>query len=163
MKPREARQTIAVTARMKSADGWQDIAIRNVSVHGMRISVARPPQRGAYIEVRRATQVIVARTMWVQGNEFGVRTQDAIDIPALVNPNATKAEAMLGEIRSERRRLPRPDESARRADNIAQKLRYVAFGAAIMAGAGYAAVTVTQVLTNPIRTITHALEGSTAP
>ncbi|HET9511383.1 MAG TPA: PilZ domain-containing protein [Sphingomonas sp.] len=159
VKPREPRQTIAVTARMKSADGWQDVAIRNVSAHGMRVSVATPPKRGAYIELRRATQVIIARAMWVQGNEFGVRTQDRIDIPALINPNAAKAEAMLEEARSDRRRLPRPEDSARKTHGIVQKLQYAAFGAAVMAGAAYAAVTVSTVLGNPMHAVSRALSG----
>jgi len=147
---------------MKSADGWQDVAIRNVSAHGMRVSVALPPRRGAYIELRRATQVIIGRTMWVQGNDFGVRTQDAIDIPSLVNPNAAKAEAMLGEARSDRRRLPRPEDSAQRASGIVQKLQYAVFGAVLMAGAGYAAMTVSDVLGSPMHAVRDALGGKPA-
>ncbi|WP_367113633.1 PilZ domain-containing protein [uncultured Sphingomonas sp.] len=160
VKKREPRQTIAVTARMKSADGWQDVAIRNVSTHGMRISVALPPKRGAYVELRRATQVIIGRAMWVEGNDFGVRTQDVVDIPSLVNPNATKAEAMLAEIRRDRRRLPRHEDNARKAHSIVQKLQYIACGAAIMAGAGYVATTVTNVLSNPLHAVSDALTGT---
>lgn len=162
MKTREPRQTISVTARMKSADGWQDVAIRNVSAHGMRISVAMPPKRGAYIEVRRASQVIVARAMWVQGNDCGLRTQDVVDIPALVNPNAARAEAVVGAANAERRRGPRPDESAAAARRSSQMFNRLAVGTAILAGAGYAAWTVGEVLSTPFAAVGAALGGGPA-
>lgn len=159
MKPREPRQTIAVTARMKSVDGWQDVAIRNVSIHGMRISVALPPRRGAYVEVRRAAQIIVARTMWVQGNDCGLRTQDSVDIPRLINPNATRAEAVVAAHLSDRRRLPRAEDTVQRAVDRVQVLRRITFGVVILAAAGYAAVTVTNVLSAPMTAVRTALSA----
>ncbi|KQN26483.1 hypothetical protein ASE86_10285 [Sphingomonas sp. Leaf33] len=145
---------------MKSADGWQDVAIRNVSAHGLRISVTLPPSRGAYIELRRATQIIIARAMWVQGTDCGLRTQDVVDIPTLLNPSATRAEAVLEAYHSDRRRLPRPEDGAQRASGMVQRLRYVAFGAVVMAAAICAAMTVTNVLSAPMHAVRDALAGT---
>lgn len=145
---------------MKSADGWQDVAIRNVSAHGMRISVALPPKRGAYIEVRRATQIIVARTMWVQGNDCGLRTQDVVDIHALVNPNAAKAEAVIVAANADRRHAPRAEESAESARRASQLIQQLLLGAAILAGAGYAALTVSETLRTPFAAIGEAMGGA---
>lgn len=145
---------------MKSAAGWQDVAIHNVSAHGMKISVAAPPPRGAYIELRRASQVIVARTIWVQGLECGLRTQDAIDIAALVNPAATRAEAVGREIaQAERRRAPRAGESAARSARFAARFQYAAIAAAILAAAGYATWVVSDTLSRPFDSIGAALGG----
>lgn len=144
---------------MKSADGWQDVAIQNVSAHGMRISVALPPKRGAYIEVRRASQVIVARTMWVQGHDCGLRTQDVVDIPALINPHAAKAEAVIGEAQADRRRAPRADEVGAASERTARGLQFVVFAGAIVLAAGYAAWTVGDVLRRPFAAVTAAMGG----
>ncbi|MFD1788972.1 PilZ domain-containing protein [Sphingomonas floccifaciens] len=159
MKAREPRQTISVTARIKTADGWQDVAIRNVSAHGMRISLAMPPKRGAYIEVRRASQVIVARTMWVQGNDCGLRTQDVVDIPALVNPNAAKAESVIAAANDERRRRPRIDESTETVRRGTQRFMSVVFGLAIVSAAGAVAMIVSDALQSPFAAVRTALGG----
>jgi len=160
VKPREHRRTIQVTARMKSADGWQDAAIRNVSAHGMRISVAMPPKRGAYIEVRRASQVIVARTMWVHGNDCGLRTQDVVDIPTLIDPSSAKAEGVIAAAQADRRAAPRVEDAAAGSQRIAQRLQFVAIGGAIVLAAGYAAWTVGDMLRQPFTAINHALGGT---
>jgi len=159
VKPRETRQTIKVNARMKSADGWQDVAIQNVSAHGMRISVAMPPRRGAYIEVRRASQIIVARAMWVQGNDCGLRTQDQVDIPALINPAAARAEAVIDAAHADRRRQPRADEVAAASERHARSLQFLVLGAAILLAAGCAAWMVGDVLRRPFAAVSAAMGG----
>lgn len=159
MKPREPRQTIKVTARMKSADGWQDVAIQNVSAHGMKIAVAMPPRRGAYIEIRRASQVIVARAMWVQDNECGLRTQDVVDVPALIDPNAVRAEAAIAGVRADRRARSRADEVAADSARLAGRFQYAAMIAVLLCAAGYAATRVSDVLGAPFASITAALDG----
>lgn len=144
---------------MKSADGWQDVAIRNVSAHGMRISVALPPQRGAYIEIRRAAQVIVARIMWVDDKDCGIRTQDVVDVPALIDPTANRAEAAVAAHAVERRRAPRADETAARSQRFAARFQFAAMLAVILAGAGIAAWTVGDLLAAPFARVNAALEG----
>lgn len=144
---------------MKSGDGWQDVAIQNVSAHGMKISVAMPPQRGTFIEIRRASQVIVARAVWVEDGCCGLRTQDIVDVPALLNPNAARAEAVCVAAQADRRRAPRADEAAASSQRFAMRFQQIAMAAAVVCGAGYLAWSVSDVLSAPFASITAALEG----
>lgn len=147
---------------MKSAEGWQDVAIQNVSAHGLKIAVALPPRRGAYIEIRRASQVIVARAVWVHDNECGLRTQDVVDVPALIDPNAARAEGMLADARRDRRVQPRVGESAARSRHFAARFQTVAIAVAIVLAAGIVLTTVSRTLGTPLDTISAALGGSDA-
>ncbi len=144
---------------MKSGDGWQDVAISNVSAHGMRISVAMPPRRGAFIEIRRASQVIVARAVWVEDHECGLRTQDTVDITALLNPNAARAEAVCTAAAADRRRGPRADDVAARSQRFSARFQQVAIAAAVVCAAGYLASSVGDVLRTPFASVTAALDG----
>ena len=83
MRPREHRHLVRIKARMLHNRAWTDILIRNVSSRGMLLHHPRPPSRGNYVEVRRFSQVIIARVVWSRGGDFGVRSQDIIDIEAL--------------------------------------------------------------------------------
>lgn len=159
MKPREHRQTIRVTARMKTASGWQDVAIQNASAHGLKISAAFPMRRGECIELRRASQIIVARVMWAEGGHYGVRTQDTVDIPALIAPNAGKAEIAIASVRSDRRGAPRVQDRAARSRAFAAQFQWLAIIAALVLGAGYAAWTAFEALSEPLGAISGALGG----
>ncbi|MHA6722629.1 PilZ domain-containing protein [Sphingomonas sp. RS2018] len=161
MKQREPRRTIKITARMKTASGWQDVAIENVSAHGMKISVTCPPQRGAYIEIRRASQIVVARTVWVDGNDCGLRTQDVIDIPALVNAHAIRAEEVIAAHAADHRKGPRAASVAARSTRFARHFQWMAVAAAGTAAAGVLAVIAAETLRRPFTAIETALVGDT--
>jgi hypothetical protein len=148
---------------MKSADGWQDVAIQNVSAHGMRISVALPPRRGAYIEIRRASQVIVARAVWVREGECGLRTQDIVDVPALVDPKATRIEGVVAKAREDRRTQPRIAETAERSRRFARHVQAVAVAAGIVMAAGGVVTTVSTTLSAPFARISAVLSGGASP
>ena len=77
---REERQKVMIKARMRSGVSWRDVCILNLSVHGVGIQAAEPPARGTYVEIRRGSQVIVARVAWAKGHRAGLRSQDAIFI-----------------------------------------------------------------------------------
>ncbi len=147
---------------MRSGDGWQDVAIRNVSAHGLGIAVALPPRRGAVIEIRRASQIIVARTMWVDNNECGLRTQDVVDVAALLSPNAKRAEAVCVAAHNDRRRTPRIDDTAAHSLRNGRRLQHVALAAAVLCGAGALAWSVSDVLRAPFASISAALGGEQA-
>jgi len=83
MKNREARHTVLLPARMRTGNDWAEVSIHNVSAHGMLLQAVNTPRPGTYLEIRRATQVIIARTVWAKGHFFGIRTQDVIDSRAL--------------------------------------------------------------------------------
>lgn len=162
MKPREHRQTVRVTARMKSDTGWRDVAIHNASAHGLKISVPVPMRRGDCIEIRRASQIIVARVMWAHDGSYGVRTQDVVDIPALVDPNAARAETAIAGFKADRRRAPRAEETAARSHRLAARLQYAAMGVAVLLGAGYAAWVVSDTLSAPFAAVSVAFGAEPA-
>lgn len=159
MKAREPRQTIRVTARMKTASGWQDVAIQNASAHGLKIAATEAMRRGDCIELRRASQIIVARIVWAQDGSYGLRTQDAIDIPALVNPNAAKAEAAVAGYQADRRAAPRSEEKAERSRAFGARFQWAAVGGAMVMAAGYLVTTVQDVLSSPLAAVSNALSG----
>ena len=74
-----------IKARMRSGVSWHDVCILNLSVHGVGIRAAEPPARGTYVEIRRGSQMIVARVAWTKGHRAGLRSQDAIFINVIVN------------------------------------------------------------------------------
>jgi hypothetical protein len=88
VKLREGRQKVMIKARMRSGAAWHDVCILNVSVRGLGIQSAVPPERGTYVEICRGTQSIIARVAWSKGHRAGLCAQDAIFVRALVNENA---------------------------------------------------------------------------
>lgn len=73
-----------IRARMRAGASWQDVCIVNLSKRGLGIQSASPPARGAYVEICRGSEVIVARVMWSRGHRAGLHSQDLIWVQALL-------------------------------------------------------------------------------
>jgi hypothetical protein len=84
-KPREERKTILVSARLRTERGWSDVTIANVSSRGLMLQSVAPLRRNEFIEVRYRQTCIVGRIVWAGGARCGVRTQDDVDIAALLS------------------------------------------------------------------------------
>lgn len=94
MRSREPRRKVLIQARMRTGASWGDINILNISSRGMMIQARQVPPRGAYLEVRRGQQAIVARVVWSGGQRFGVRTQDQLCLESLLRePDRSTPEA----------------------------------------------------------------------
>lgn len=142
MRPREHRHEVFIKARMLHDHLWTEVVVRNVSSRGMLLQHPNPPARGKYIEVRRATQVIVARVIWSRGQNFGVRSQDTIDLKFLTAEDSAsliqKSEGGVAHDVVERRMVPRQpaktiDEKAafsRLAGRAGEFFSLIALGAA---------------------------------
>ena len=61
-KAREARRQVLIACRMKSATGWGDVCIHNISSRGMMIASDAALFPGAYIEIRRGQQTVISPT-----------------------------------------------------------------------------------------------------
>lgn len=112
---REPRKTTFIQARVLTDAGWSDATIRNLSSGGMMIEMASgAPRRGSYVELRRASSVLVARVIWSAANRCGVSTRERINIAALEQGKGEGAVAAGGD----RRLLPR-QSAARDYDGAA--------------------------------------------
>ena len=109
VKPREERRTTFLRARIRTEHGWSDVTIGNVSSRGLMLQAGASLQRNCFIEIRHGNACIVGRIVWARGVKCGVRTQDAVDIAALLS-RAPAERATPGE---ERRAAPRQPEARR--------------------------------------------------
>ena len=85
MNVREPRQNVVINSRLRYGAAWQEARILNISARGLGLHASTPPGCGSYVEVRRGRHIIIARVVWVKGNRFGVRTQDAVPIDSVIN------------------------------------------------------------------------------
>jgi len=160
VKPREERQKVMIKARMRSGVWWHDVCILNLSVHGVGIQAAEPPVRGTYVEIRRGSQVIVARVAWAKGHRAGLRSQDAIFIQAVVNDigSAASAPRLIGGTPIERRSAPRTASQQDSSRLVGRAMEFACFGLVAAALAVTAFSSVEQALANPLSQISAALE-----
>lgn len=158
MQQREQRTAVRLDARIRFADQWRDARIQNVSPHGMLLSSLSPPRPGTYIEIRKATQVIIARAIWVRDQLFGVRTQDLIDIPSLIQGKPPTPRAFDGD-RTDRRSVPRHDELAAHSQRIGSAIQALAVGLVAVAMSVWLAHAIYHTLSLPITLTITALQG----
>lgn len=145
---------------MRSGVAWHDVCILNLSVHGVGIQSAEPPQRGTYVEIRRGSQMIVARVAWSKGHRAGLRSQDPIFIGAIVNDIAATSAAprMMGGQTVERRAQPRGAQQRHDHSRLmGRAMEFACFAIAAAAVAMAAFGTVGKALANPLSQISSAL------
>ena len=166
VKAREDRQKVMIRARMRSSAAWHDVCILNLSVHGLGIQSAFPPTRGAYVEIRRGMQVVVARVAWAKGHRAGLRSQDPIFIKGLLSetgeaspPPANPAGGFV-----ERRRIPRPSSQAHESSRIRGRMIEFACVGIVAAALGMAVVgMLSDMLGRPMSAVRTALGPDPAP
>lgn len=102
-RAREERRTIFLKVRVRTDQGWRDVTIGNVSLHGLMLRGPSPPTKGEFIEVRHRSVCVIGRVVWSNGSCCGVRTQDIVDIDALLS----QSPAQPRKPQIERRQAPR--------------------------------------------------------
>lgn len=158
-KPREERRKTILRARLRSDHGWSDVTIGNVSSRGLMLHCATSLPRNSFIEVRHRSVCVVGRIVWSQGVKCGVRTQDAVDISALLS----QACAEMPRAQEERRGAPRKKAIAPPAETAVASRRFArAFDWAIMVvagitGSGFMAQYAWAALHAPVAQVTVAL------
>ena len=159
MKAREPRRKVVVPARLNAGPKWVDAVVLNISSRGMLVRSETPIEVGTYIDLRRGRQVIIGRAVWTNGNQFGVRTQDRIDVEALLGElsRPSSADKAQPERRAEPRRGAAPITAAQRAErnrHLGVLLQYGMIVAVAVAAAGYAATTVHDLLSQSLGQVT---------
>ena len=136
MRQREPRVPVMIAARMRSDAAWCDVRIHNLSSRGMLLAADRAPPTGSYIELRRGTQVVVGRVMWVKDRSFGIRSQDRLPIAQIINeprldarPARPGQDARSDVERRQERRLATEHQVAHRAERNRMRARGVQFAA----------------------------------
>lgn len=161
MKAREERQKVMIRARMRTGVSWHDVCILNLSTRGLGIQAASPPQRGTYVEIRRGTQVVVARVMWAKGHRAGLHAQDAILVRALLKEQSAANDAVgrAAFPKVERRRAPRSAQRKHEQSRfVARAVEFACLGI-VAAAAGLTAFgTVEQALARPLTQVRVALD-----
>jgi hypothetical protein len=165
-KSREERATAFLNARMRADDGWSDVTICNVSSRGLMIRRGTSPAKGSYVEIWHQNVCVVGHVRWSQGGRFGIRTQDKIDISALLNSAPARRSLAGAERRSNSRPLPKskaqPDVAAK-ADASRTIARVFEWTAVAIVGAVVAGMLVTAVnaaLKGPMQQAQSALRAS---
>ena len=161
VKTRENRQKVMIRARMRVSSDWKDVCILNVSLHGLGIQSADPPPRGAYVEICRGRQTVVARVAWTKGHRAGLRSQDPIFVNALVSDTPARAPLSADQAaRSfvERRQKPRAPARAFEDSQIRGRVLEFACVGLIGTALAFAAVgAASEVLARPMSAIRTAL------
>jgi hypothetical protein len=91
MKSREPRKAVILPARLRTAGGWGDVRIRNISSRGMLLKVSNPLVRGSYLEIARGRYRYSARVAWTEGNQCGVQIRELIDIGGVTGEASSPA------------------------------------------------------------------------
>ena len=159
MKAREERRKVLIRARMRSCATWGDVCILNISSRGLQLQSARPPERGADVEVRRGPPVIVGRVAWSKQHRFGIRSQDALFIDAII-AEPDSAEAMRGPVAyvpAERRSAPRRAASADNSRLVGRAMEFACLGLVVLAGATILYGAAESALAAPLAKVSGAL------
>ena len=157
-KPRELRRQIMLPVRMRTAAGWSDARILNLSSRGLLIHAGRPFFQDRVIEIWHQNYVIVARVVWRDGAKAGLQAADRVPIESIVCA-AHSPKLQLAAIRhkgAERRQRPRTHEQSRLQSRLIEFASMVAVAAAI---AGGAFALVSEALARPLTVIQAALGG----
>lgn len=167
VRPREQRVRVVIASRMRVDDRWTDVSIRNISAHGLLIAAPEPPARGSYVEIRRGTQIIVARSVWADGQYCGLRSQEILPVQQIIaEPRLTRRPAVAVAVADgDRRRDDRRAAAATIADRqdrsrrFAAAFQFVAFVGVALGVSGWAALRIYTLLAAPAASVARAIGG----
>lgn len=100
-KPRERREPIRLSVRLRVASGWYNARVENVSLQGMGLQSKYPPPSGSHVEIRRGTYTVTGRIIWSKEGRFGIRAEDEIALSELTK------EIVDAPVLNDRRKSPR--------------------------------------------------------
>lgn len=145
-------------ARMRSASGWSDACILNISSRGLLIYSSGTAMPGSFVEVRRGGQMVVARVVWRQNQRIGLCSPDPVRVEDIISTEtaASAVQATASRPTFDRRRIPRDAERSRLQGRAMEFLGTLVIGASI---ATLAAVYAGEVLAAPLSTVRAALGG----
>jgi hypothetical protein len=162
-KPREERKTILVGARLRTERGWSDVTIANASSRGLMLQSVAPLERNEFIEIRYRQTCIVGRIVWTGGARCGVRTQDAVDVAALLSHAPSKKRKPGTERRAAARLAasrPAAERTAEESRRLARAFDWAVVALCGSAAASFAARIAYAALEAPLLQVGVALAGN---
>ncbi len=167
LRKREPRRRVMVRARMRSGADWHDVIILNMSSRGLLATSKVDCRPGTVIELRRIHHIIVGRVVWEKDQYFGIRTQDKLDIDAIVEakPPAFKPGTAGAEMGEDRRGANRRITAVSVTEREARSRRFsAAFQFVILIGVAaiaalFLAERMGQVLSRPLAAVSAELGG----
>lgn len=161
-RPRELRRRVLLPARIRSASGWSDACILNVSTRGLMVQAGHPLVQGSMIEIRHQQHVIHACVVWRDGQRAGLQAETRVPVDHILSL-ADAPELRLtavGRKPVERRRRPRSAEWSRHQGRLLEfaSIAVIAVG---LSGAAFALVA--QTLAQPLAQVRAALDVQSAP
>lgn len=155
MRAREPRRKVRFKARMRVDCGWSDVTIRDMSSRGMLLTMEEPPKVGSYVEICGPKTNLIARAVWVRGTHFGVRTQDRIDVEALVSPGRLRPQESCEATPHAAHARPATTHARSRQKGAAIEFGTLLIG--ILTGAGILALVLYDILARPMQAVTDTL------
>ena len=143
-------------ARMRSASGWSDACILNISSRGLLICSSGSACPGSFVEVRRAGQLVVARVVWRKNQRIGLCSPDPVRVEDIISGQtaASGVQETATRPKFDRRRVPRAADRSRSQGRTMEFLATLVIGSSIVLVASVYAV---DLLARPITTIRAAL------
>ena len=165
-RPRAMRTAVRVPCRLNLGTIWVDGIIRNVSTRGIMVSTEHPVKRGAYIEIRRGTLIIIGRVMWSRDGCLGIRTQDPISAQTLIDEPVRSSRPVSAATVDERRVATRAQGERNAAQRSERSRRFASafqFVCVVAAGSTLAiliAIYVYELLAVSASTVSDALSAA---
>ena len=146
-------------ARMRVTATWGDVCILNISSRGLQLQSARPPQRGRIVEIRRGPHVVIGCVVWSKQHRFGIRSQDALFVDAIVSEPADGdlARSPTHYVPAERRSARRKPTSEDKSRLLGRALEFACLGILVLAGATILYGAAQSALAAPLASVSGAL------
>ncbi len=159
---RDNRQTTRLSVCLNIDGQWQDATITNVSAKGLMVKCPTPPARGAYVEMRRGENIVIAQVRWSDGPCFGALSQMPIDLPRLRSDaqNRTRKSAELrGTPRIAAVAAPSPEQRADASRRLARTIEFASLFAVLAVAALLIAHFAAGTLARPLQAAAAAMHA----
>ena len=156
LKPREERRRTVLPARIRTGASWADACILNISSRGLMVYTRGAAPPGTVIELRRGSQIVIARVVWRQNQRVGLSAQGELPISEIISNQTAAAAAAAPAIGVERRRRRRDPDRSRQFSRALEFASIVFVGAVL---GGFAAVSVERALAEPLTAVAAVLHS----
>jgi len=158
IRPRELRRRVILPARMRTAAGWSDACILNISSRGLQIQASGCAPKGGDVELWRGDQVIVAQVVWRSGAKAGLRAEEQVPVEEILSLSQSPAlQLTVGDgVDVERRAGLRAHHDSRLLGRALEFISVAVIAATLSTGMF---LMVLEAIAKPLAAARHALGG----